>query len=116
MSDKTESPALLSPERLAEIEEDSNVTLYWIQGQRYPTDDMACRAVAAVTDLLADRAAFRQQVAAELHRMLIRMSGPIVRDGIEWPLTREEKEWAAHNERIKDAATRLGLTLSAPTS
>lgn len=102
MSDKTE---LLSAERLTGIQQDSEAALYWVGGQRYPTDDMAARAVNAVPDLLADREAFRRRVATELSRLLYLPE-----------LIEAMPPAAAHSARYQNlltrtAATRLGLDL-----
>lgn len=109
MSDKTESPALLSPERLAEIQEDSAVAIYWVQGQRYPTEDMGHRAVPAVYELLADRAAFRQMVAAELRLLLY--------DESIFPQIppADRVSCMLRNNQVKNAAKALKIDLSAPT-
>lgn len=107
MSDKTESPALLSPERLEQM-------AMWAKTLQGPRSGPAhVRDGQMIDELLADRAAFRQQVAAELASLL---EEPTEHKDTSYD---EESYWVAIDlmqEKARALATRLGLDLSAPTS
>lgn len=115
MSDKTESPALLSPEQV------QNAATYaeWLKGKEgffadygpLP-DEMIKTSASLLSALLADRAAFRQKVATELASLL---EEPTEHKDTSYD---EESYWVAIDlmqEKARAAATRLGLDLSAPT-
>lgn len=137
MSDKTESPALLSPERLAEIRKPY---AQWMLDEaglheiRYRSDSTNTESlygpaklialdpkdlvahVEAQRHFLAKRdyameqayAAFRQQVAAELAELLQFKS---FNDDVDDYANGHNEATEANNDRLRAAATRLGIEL-----
>ncbi len=97
-----DAPVLLSPERVAQIAADSEV---------YPS---GCRR--AVTDLLADRAAYRQQVATELAGLLRREPRKEDLLSSDELLALAFEQRREYNATIRAVASRLGIDLSTPTS
>lgn len=101
MSDQPE-PQLLSPERLKAIQQWAAFPLAEVG--KHPHE-----YVAALSDLLADRAAFRQQVAAELRLLMYDES---VLSQIE---PADRVRCMLRNNQVKNAAKALKIDLSAPS-
>lgn len=104
MSDNTQSPALLSPERLTQM-------ATWAKTlQTPPSNPAAARDGQMIDELLADRDAYRQQVAAELAGLVPKMA-----DGDEESSFDEGMKTAFDlaASRLSAAASRLGIDLSA---
>jgi hypothetical protein len=112
MSD-TPSPTLLSEERLAEIRALSKLEQAAPRGTSKHTYGLAPRAADAVPELLAHIAACRQQVAAELASFLVNEQRYAPGDS---ELAQHLRKSArAYNEKLRAAATRLQIDLTAPT-
>jgi hypothetical protein len=112
-----DNPQLLSPERLKQI-------ATWAETPKGPRSGPAhVRDGEILEELLADRAAFRQMVAAELAALAVPPTyaepEPGERTYAIHPDSLKELRAArqqANIERIRAAATRLGIDLSSPTS
>lgn len=108
----TESNGLLSPERVAEIAARIQKNYaYYSEEERRAEVDAEGDFVLDAADLLADRLAFRQQVATELAELL---TAPNNHEG--W---RGRDYWQGVNDttaRIQQALSRLGIDLPIPIS
>jgi hypothetical protein len=91
----SDTPHLLSPERVKAIQQYAHFPLVEVSAH-------AAQYLLALTDMLADHTAFRQQVATELAKLM-------------WPEPADNptelRIARACNETLRCATTRLGLEL-----